>query len=119
EADTKVRPVSSSITCSDRCLFDLNTARRGRAAVPWIFLRTRRWRMIRPCRRFSAVLLIVRSLLAGLAGLAEDLLTEVAHALALVGLGLADRADVGGNLADDFLVDPLDDHSCLYWHLEG
>ena len=31
------------------CLFERNTARRGRAAVPWIFLRTRRWRMTRPC----------------------------------------------------------------------
>ena len=27
-----------------RCLLERNTARRGRAAVPWIFLRTRRWR---------------------------------------------------------------------------
>src|SRR4051794_38643118 len=65
------------------------------------------------------MLLIGCSLLAGLAGLAEDLLTEVAHALALVRLGLADRADVGGHLADDFLVDGPDDDSGLYWHLEG
>ena len=45
------RPASSSITCTDRCLFERNTARRGRAAVPWIFLRTRRWRRMRPLRR--------------------------------------------------------------------
>src|SRR5664279_638304 len=119
DAAASVRPESSSITCSDRCLLDRNTARRGRAAVPWIFLRTRRWRMIRPCRRCCATLLIVCSLLTGLAGLAEDLLAEVAHTLALVRLGLADRSDVGGHLADDFLVDAPDDHSGLDWYLEG
>ena len=45
------------------------------------------------------------SLLAGLAGLAADTFAGVAHALALVGLGLAQRADVGGDLADQLLVD--------------
>src|SRR3954452_1364550 len=116
-ADASVRPASSSISCTLRCLFERNTARRGRAAVPWIFLRTRRWRTIRPSRRLLAMLLIrvsllgvfPTSLLAGLAGLAEDLLAEVAHTLALVGLGLAHGADVGGHLADDFLVDATHD----------
>src|SRR4051794_13986676 len=119
DAEASVRPVSSSIRCKDRCLLERNTPRRGRAAGAGIFWRPRRWRISRPCRRFCATLLIVRSLLAGLAGLAEDLLTEVAHALALVGLGLADRTDVGGHLADDFLVDTPDDDSGLDWHLEG
>ena len=57
-AEATVRPLSSSISCTLRCLFDRNTARRGRAAVPWIFLRTRRWRTIRPSRRLLAMLLI-------------------------------------------------------------
>jgi hypothetical protein len=42
EAAAIVTPASSSITCTEMCLFDRNTARRGRAAVPWTFLRTRR-----------------------------------------------------------------------------
>ena len=42
--------------------------------------------------------------LAGLAGLAADLLAGVADALALVGLRLALLADVGGGLADELLV---------------
>src|SRR5262249_44744865 len=41
DAAANVRPSASSITCSTRCLFERNTARRGRSAVPWIFLRTR------------------------------------------------------------------------------
>src|SRR3978361_1984229 len=75
--------------------------------------------MIRPARRLLAMLLMRCSLLAGLAGLAEDLLAEVAHTLALVGLGLAHGADVGGDLADQFLVDAADDHPCLRRALEG
>src|SRR4029079_16379466 len=119
DAATSVRPASSSISCTLRCLFDRNTARRGRAAVPWIFLRTRRWRTIRPSRRLLAILLMTGSLLAGLAGFAEDLLAEVAHALALVGLGLAHGADVRGHLADDLLVDAADDDARRRGALEG
>ena len=37
--------------------------------------------------------------------LAEDLLTAVLDALALVGLGLAPAADFGGHLANTLLVD--------------
>ena len=44
-----------------------------------------------------------------LAFLAEDLLVGVFHALALVGLGLAELADLGGDLADLLLVDAGDD----------
>ena len=41
EAAATVRPVASSITWAVMCLLDRNTARRGRAAVPATFLRTR------------------------------------------------------------------------------
>src|SRR5437660_12528662 len=44
-------------------------------------------------------------LLRRLAGLAQHALVDVADALALVGLGLADLADVGGHLADELLVE--------------
>src|SRR5215471_15681745 len=46
-----------------------------------------------------------RPSLACLAGLALHALAQVAHALALVGLGLADLANVGGDLANRLLVD--------------
>src|SRR5207342_1133028 len=59
-----------------------------------------------------------RSLLAGFAGLAQDALAGVLDALALVGLGLADAADVGGDLADDFLVDAVDHDLGRHRHLE-
>ncbi len=39
-----------------------------------------------------------------LAFLAEDVLVGIFHALALVGLGLAEFADLGGDLADLLLV---------------
>src|SRR5947209_5898371 len=45
------------------------------------------------------------ALLARLSGLATDDLALVAHTFALVGLGLADLADVGRDLADLLLVD--------------
>ena len=46
--------------------------------------------------------------LTSLSDLAADVLAGVPHALALVGLGLAQLADVGGDLADLLLVDALD-----------
>src|SRR5450759_1076257 len=46
--------------------------------------------------------------LAGLAGLAADLLAEIVDALALVGLRLASRPDRRGDLADQLLVDAHD-----------
>src|SRR5260221_503103 len=57
-------------------------------------------------------------LLRSLPGLAEDRLAGVAHALALVGLGLADLADVGGHLADLLLVDARHDDARRHRHLE-
>src|SRR5439155_4081362 len=66
--------------------------------------------------------------LAGLPGLAQDLLAGVADALALVRLRLAPLADVGGHLADELLVRPahrqprgcLDDEldPCRWHHLD-
>src|SRR5439155_21758546 len=50
--------------------------------------------------------LLLAADLAGLAGLAADLLPGIAHALALVGLRLARGPDAGGDLADELLVDP-------------
>src|SRR5713101_1333131 len=83
------------------CLLERKTARRGRSAVPRTFLRTRR------CRRSLATwrLCMTTSSLRRLAGLAQHALVGVSDALALVGLGLADLADVGGDLAHELLVE--------------
>ena len=59
-------------------------------------------------RSFVGHGLLLPADLAGLAGLAADVLAGVAHALALVGLRLARRADLGGDLADQLLVDADD-----------
>src|SRR5215218_7658051 len=83
------------------CLLERNTARRGRAVVPRTFLRTRRWRRSRETSRFC----ICGPLLRRLAGLAQHALVDVADALALVRLRLADLADVGGHLAAELQVD--------------
>src|SRR5215510_6827287 len=97
------------------CLLERKTARRGRCALPRTFLRTRR------CRRVLAtgfVWLIARSSsLRRLAGLAQDALVDVPDPLALVGLGLADLADVGRDLADQLLVDALHGDAVRRRHL--
>src|SRR6185503_15296244 len=93
-----------------------NTARRGRASVPARWRRIRAWRLVRAAPRlatcvmtlFPASLLLLAADLAGLAGLAADVLARVADALALVRLGLARGADLGGDLADELLVDADD-----------
>src|SRR5437762_11928032 len=54
-----------------------------------------------------------------LSGLALHDLTRVAHALALVGLGLAYLADVGRHLAHDLLVDAAHSDARGLRHLEG
>ena len=56
---------------------------------------------------------------AAFPALREHSFVGVAHALALVGLGLAELADVGGDLAHLFLVDALDDDPRRDGHLEG
>src|SRR5215510_13168021 len=96
-------------------LFERNTARRGRASVPDRRRRMRSWRLRRAAPRLATVVMSWRSSwlllaadLAGLARLAADLLARVAHALALVRLGLAGGADARGDLADQLLVDAHD-----------
>jgi len=57
--------------------------------------------------------------LAGLAGLASDLLAAVHDALALVGLGRPQRADVGGHLAHGFLGNARDRKLGLVLNVDG
>src|SRR3954453_9025771 len=57
--------------------------------------------------------------LTGLSDLAADVLAGVTDALALVGLGLAELADVGGHLADELLVDARDAEPGRAVHREG
>src|SRR5687767_2790780 len=76
------------------------TDRRGRA--PPRFLSAVRTRRRRRSKRESLAMLLL------LPFLAEDVLAAVLDALALVGLGLAPAADLGGELADRLLVDPAD-----------
>src|SRR5262245_35425041 len=92
------------------CLFERNTDKRGRAAVPRTFLRTRWWRRLRASTLCSVIVSTSRVLasLRRLAGFAEDPLVGVADALALVRLGLANLADVGRDLPHQLLVVPLD-----------
>src|SRR4249920_115454 len=92
-----------------------NTASRGRSAVPVSRSRSRSWRFWRAAVRVATWLMtgdpstsLLAANLAGLAGLAADDLAGVADALALVRLGLARGADLGGDLADELLVDPDD-----------
>ena len=69
-------------------------------------VRRRGWRPASSCRSSVArCRLLLAADLAGLAGLAADVLARVADALALVRLGLAGRADLRGDLADELLVD--------------
>src|SRR6478735_5514810 len=58
-------------------------------------------------------------LLGGLAGLALHALAGVANALALVRLGLAELADVGGDLTDELLVEAAHDDAGRLRDLEG
>src|SRR3954468_13614677 len=92
-------------------------ARRGSTSVPARRRRIRAWRFCRAApREASCVIVLVprgcsssglllAADLAGLAGLAADVLAGVAHTLALVRLRLARLADLGGDLADQLLVD--------------
>src|SRR5512138_625542 len=100
------------------CLRLRKTARRGRAGSPSTRRRIRSWRLVRAAPRLAMVVigrwssaapsLLLAADLAGLAGLAADLLAGIANALALVRLGLAGRADFRGHLADELLVDADD-----------
>src|SRR6185437_11488446 len=92
------------------------TASRGRPVTPLTRSRRRAWRFCRAAERLAVAVmrsvldvlgggLLLAADLAGLAGLAANLLAGVANALALVRLGLARRADASGDLADELLVD--------------
>src|SRR5580693_8402183 len=92
------------------CFALRKTLRRGRSAVPLIFRRIRSLRRSRP-----TICIAMASLPSGLRGLARlfaDLLTLVAHALAAVGLGRPEAADLGGSLPHHFLVGTREDEEC-------
>src|SRR5882757_2339816 len=108
------------------------TARRGRPSVPARWRRIRSWRLRRaaprvatcvivfvPCPDCLSSWLLLSADLAGLAGLAADVLAGVAHALALVGLRLAGGANLGGDLADQLLVDADDREAGRVLDFEG
>src|SRR6185436_1679286 len=84
------------------CLEERNTDSRGRPPL-WL-ASDRRTRCARRSNWFILWSMTCASLL--LAFLALDVLALVADALALVGLGLARGADLGGHLAHLLLVDP-------------
>src|SRR5688572_23668110 len=104
-----------------------NTARRGRPSVPARVRRIRSWRFRRAAPRLASFVIVsvlrasslLAADLAGLAGLATDVLAGVPHALALVGLRLARRAHLRGDLADELLVDPDDREAGRVLQLEG
>src|SRR5690606_10727284 len=73
-----------------------------RALPPARLLSAVRTRRRRRANRESLAMLLL------LPFLAEDVLAAVLDTLALVGLGLAPAADLGGKLADSLLVDPGD-----------
>src|SRR5690349_11502839 len=88
------------------CRDDRKIARRGRSVSPLMRLRTylrrrrRAWLLSNLCDTVASS--------GALAGLDVDVLADVAHALALVAVGLAQIADVGGHLAHGALVDAGD-----------
>src|SRR5690348_12788382 len=90
--------------------FERKTTRRGRSAVPRTFARTRRWRRSRAS---------LTATLGTLADLSPHVLAFVADALALVRLGRAHLADLGGRLADHLLVRSPDEDLRRSRHLEG
>src|SRR5581483_681641 len=110
DADASVRAFSSSTSCASIPRFERNTARRGRSAVPATLPRTRR------CRRALDSLTLR---LGTLANLPADVLALVADALALVGLGRTNLANLGSGLTDLLLVGALDDDLRRRRHLEG
>src|SRR5258705_10610356 len=103
------------------------TARRGRDSVPSRWRRIRSWRLRRAAPRLATCVivlvpsrwLLLAADLAGLAGLAADLLAGVTHALALVGLRLPRRADLRCDLADELLADADDREAGGGFDFEG
>src|SRR5436305_4541071 len=87
------------------CLDERNTESRLRS--PAARRMPRRTFAVRRSVRSMTVAIAKLPLLL-LAFLAEDVLVRILHALALVGLGLAERPDLGRRLADLLRVDAAD-----------
>src|SRR5580693_2170378 len=83
------------------------TLRRGWSEVPLIFRRMRSFLRSRPT--ICMAMLLASARLRGLAGLLADLLALVPHALAAVGLGWAEAADLRGRLPHALLVGARED----------
>src|SRR5260221_13655039 len=84
------------------------TDRRGRAPSPETRLRMRRRRIARRSSLLCCPLMLCRP--RCLTGLTTDVPTLVLHALALVGLGRTETADVRRDLSDEVLVEATDVH---------
>src|SRR5205085_11127642 len=91
-------------------LFERDTTRRGRSAVPRTLPRTRRWRRCLASRTVR---------LGTLPNLASHVLPLVADALALVRLRRADLPHLRCHLTDLLLVDALDDDLRRHRELEA
>src|SRR6516164_6376327 len=83
------------------CLDERNTDSRAR---PWATCLTLR-RTVAVRRAVRSLNLDIAVLLLLLAFLTEDVLVDVFHALALIGLGRAETADLGGDLTHLLLID--------------
>src|SRR5664280_1347570 len=109
-ACASVVPAASSMSCTEIQRSVLETARRGRPAVPFTFRRMRAWMRAFASTRPCAFSMVPASLLArGLAGLLLEDLAHEAESLQLVRVGRTNAADLGRRLADFLLVDTRDD----------
>src|ERR1017187_8396140 len=109
-ACASVVPAASSMSCTEIQRSVLETARRGRPAVPFTFRRMRAWMRAFASTRPCAFSMVPASLLArGLAGLLLEDLAHEAESLQLVRVGWTNAADLGRRLADFLLVDTCDD----------
>src|SRR5664280_1838647 len=109
-ACASVVPAASSMSCTEIQRSVLETARRGRPAVPFTFRRMRAWMRAFASTRPCAFSMVPASLLArGLAGLLLEDLAHEAESLQLVRVGRTNAADLGSRLADFLLVDTRDD----------
>src|SRR5712691_8069530 len=86
------------------CRDERNTDSLARPFAAWRSLKRTRWRR----RRNSSSGLLDMVALLLLAFLAADRLVAVLDPLALVGLGRAERADLGGDLADALAIGAAD-----------
>src|SRR5712691_9245322 len=86
------------------CRDERNTESRARPFAAWRSLKRTRWRR----RRNSSSGLFDMAALLLLAFLAANRLVAVLDPLALVGLGRAERPDLGGDLADALAIGAAD-----------